>query len=103
MLALYPDNSGQPDLNTGTPDVVFAGSTNIEGLVLAGHSIRTDRNARIKGQVVAYTGDIIGEKRNVFTLLPEVVATVAGLAGFTVGGAAGSGPSPVTVLSWQRF
>ncbi len=102
VLALFPDNSGKPDLSTGTPDITFAGYTNIEGLVLAGHTIRTDRNARIKGQVIAYTGDILGEKRNVFTLLPEVVATVAGLAGFSVGAAA-SGSSPVTVLSWQRF
>jgi hypothetical protein len=101
VLALFPDNGGKPDLATGTPDITFDGYTNIEGLVLAGHSVKTDRKARITGQIIAYKGDIVGEMRDIFTMMPEVMGGVTGLGGFATGADTPSGP--VTVLSWQRF
>lgn len=101
VLALFPDNAGKPDLSGGTPSITFDGYTNVEGLILAGHTVKTDRKARITGQIIAYKGDIIGEKRDVFTLFPEVMGGVTGLQGFSQG--SGTTSAPVTVLSWQRF
>jgi len=105
VLALFPDPEfdGTPQLGTGNPDVRFERYVNLEGMVLAGRNVETARKARIKGQIIAYQGDIIGDMRNILSLFPEVVGRVPGLETFATGSASSGPGTAVTITSWQRF